>query len=100
MANTAFLAGYAAFEMVVVFLFTILLARYLGTQEFGRLGFALAYALLFSVLSDPGISVAMTKLVATSEDEQQRNLIGAGLTLRLILSGGIFVISLLPFVFS
>src|SRR5258708_4431365 len=98
MTNTALLAGYAAFEMVVVFLFTVLLARYLGTAEFGRLGFALSYALLFSVLSDPGISVAMTKLVATSDGERQSLLVGTGLALRLMLSGAVFAISLVPFV--
>jgi O-antigen/teichoic acid export membrane protein len=100
MANTAVLAGYAAFEMVVVFLFTVLLARYLGAQEFGRLGFALSYALLFSVLSDPGISIAMTKLVATSQGDRQSMVVGTGLALRLMLSGAIFGVSLVPFAFS
>ena len=100
MTNTAVLAGYAAFEMVIVFLFTVLLARYLGVQEFGRLRFALSYALLFSVLSDPGISIAMTKLVATSQGERQSRLVGAGLTLRLMLAGIMFVVSLSGFAFS
>ena len=42
----------------------------------------------------------MTKLVATSEGERQSRLVGTGLALRLMLSGTVFAISLLPFAFS
>ena len=99
-ANTAILTGYTVFETVVVFLFTVVVARYLGTQEFGRLGFALSYALLFSVLSDPGISIAMTKLVATSDPDRQSRFVANGLALRLVLSAAVFLVSLVPFAFS
>jgi O-antigen/teichoic acid export membrane protein len=71
MANTAVLAAYTVVEMFVVFLFTIALARYLGAEEFGRLGFALSFALLTSILSDPGVSIAVMKLVARSPTEGQ-----------------------------
>ncbi|HZQ93149.1 MAG TPA: flippase [Terriglobales bacterium] len=100
MANTAVLVSYSVFETVVVFLFTVFLARYLGTGDFGRLGFALSYSLLFSVLADPGISVAMTKLVATSDAERQKQFIATGLALRALLSVAVLAISMLPFGFS
>ena len=54
MANTAVLAAYTVFETCIVFLFTLAVARYLGAGEFGRLGFALSYALLTSVLAVSG----------------------------------------------
>jgi O-antigen/teichoic acid export membrane protein len=100
MGNTAILAGYTLFEIATVFLFTIVLARYLGAGDFGRLGFALSYALLFSVLQDPGISMAMTKLVAITQGERQSGLVATGFTLRLLLSALLLLISLVPFGFS
>ena len=99
MKNTSILAGYAIFETVVVFLFTLLVARFLGPTDFGKLGWALSYALLTSVWSDPGLSLAMTKLVATSHGDQQLEYVANGLSLRLLLTSGVFLLSLVPFAF-
>jgi len=99
MKNTSILAGYAVFETVVVFFFTLLIARYLGPTDFGRLGWALSYALLTSVWSDPGIGYAMTKLVATSHGDRQLEYVANGLSLRLILTVAVFLLSLVPFAF-
>jgi O-antigen/teichoic acid export membrane protein len=83
----------------VVFTFTLLLARWLGPDDFGRWGWATSYALLTSVWSDPGIGLAMTKLVATSDGERQMNFVATGFTIRLILTGIVFTLALLPFTF-
>lgn len=99
MKNTSILAGYAVFETVVVFFFTLLVARYLGPTDFGRLGWALSYAVLTSVWSDPGVSIAMTKLVATSQGDRQLEYVANGLTLRMLLTSGVFLLSLVPFTF-
>ena len=99
MKNTSILAGYAVFETVVVFLFQVMVARYLGPEGFGRLGWALTYALLTSVWSDPGIGIAMTKLVATSHGERQLDYVANGVTLRAVLTSVVFLLSLLPCAF-
>ena len=99
MTNTSILAGYAVFETIVVFLFQVMVARYLGPESFGRLGWALTYALLTSVWSDPGIGIAMTKLVATSQGEKQLDYVANGVTARLALTSIVFVLSLVPCAF-
>ncbi|MGE0405751.1 MAG: oligosaccharide flippase family protein, partial [Candidatus Korobacteraceae bacterium] len=100
MANTAILAVYSVIETVVVFLFIVALARYLGVEEFGRIGFALSYALLTSVLSDPGISLGVMKLVARSSGREREDYVSNGLSLRAILGSMVFLGSLVPFAFS
>jgi O-antigen/teichoic acid export membrane protein len=99
MKNTSILAGYAVFETVVVFLFQVMIARYLGPESFGRLGWALTYALLTSVWSDPGISIAMTKLVATSHGDKQLDYVANGVTVRAVLTSVVFLLALIPCAF-
>ena len=99
MKNTSILAGYAVFETVVVFFFTLLVARYLGPTDFGKLGWALSYALLTSIWSDPGIGIAMTKLVATSHGERQLEFVANGFSLRLVLTAGVILLSMAPCAF-
>ena len=63
--NSLLLSVYYVFEAGLLFVLTLLLARFLGVAEFGRLAFAFSYGLLLAVLSDAGLSLMMTKRRAT-----------------------------------
>ena len=54
--NSTILSSYFALEVALTFFFTLMLARFLGASEFGRISFALAYALLTSVVADAGLT--------------------------------------------
>ena len=99
MENTSILAGWAVLETVIVFIFQVMVARYLGPEGFGRLGWALTYAMLTAVWSDPGISIALTKLVAISHGEQQLDYVSKGLTLKIGLTSVVFALALVPCAF-
>ena len=61
-SNTAILSGYYALEAAVLFVLVLLFARFLSVADFGRLSFALAYALLL-VVADPSINIVIIKLI-------------------------------------
>lgn len=99
LSNTAILGVYYVLESGLLFFLTLLLARYLGVAEFGRLAFALSYGLMLSVLSDPGISLVVTKFVARTPDPTSQ-WISEGFRLRLLMVGGTLAIGFAPLSFS
>ena len=64
--NAVFLALSQIIEKVLLFLTTIVLARYLGTRDYGRLVYALSFANLFLFFWDFGIGRLITRDVATN----------------------------------
>ncbi len=82
--NTVILSTYYTLESALLFFLNLVLARYLGVSEFGRLSFGLAYGLIFSVLSDPGISLTLTKFVARDPTPANKWIVD-GLSCRLYL---------------
>jgi O-antigen/teichoic acid export membrane protein len=99
LSNTALLGMYYVLETGLLFLLTLVLVRYLGVTEFGRLAFAISYGLLLSVLSDPGISLALTKFVARSPNLAS-DWISGGFYIRLLMVAGTLAIGFTPMTFS
>lgn len=91
LTNSSILLSYTIFEIIALFLFNVLSARFLGVEGFGRLIYVISYVLLFSSLADIGTSLGITKCVARNPSSKS-DYINAGFTLRLIMSV-IFVIT-------
>lgn len=96
--NTAILSGYYALESAVLFVLVLLFARFLGVADFGRLSFALAYALLL-VVADPSINIVIIKLVSQNP-EQLEQWASQALSLRAIMGMLVFTAGMVPFIFN
>jgi O-antigen/teichoic acid export membrane protein len=96
--NTAILSGYYALEAAVLFVLVLLFARFLSVADFGRLSFALAYALLL-VVADPSINIVIIKLVS-QHPEQLEQWASQALSLRAIIGVLVFTAGMVPFIFN
>src|SRR3989442_14026625 len=90
--NSIVLGAYFVVEVGLTFFFTLILARFLGASEFGRIGFALSYALVTSVLADAGLTPSLAKLIPRA-GSQARVAIGGAFTLRLVFAFVVFLSS-------
>lgn len=68
-----------------MFGFFILAARHLGTEGFGVLSFALAYAAMFSVFSDLGLGVYASREIARNPGVATHH-VGNAMTVKFVLS--------------
>lgn len=67
--NTSWLVFSEVITKVIGLILTILIARYFGTDGFGIYSFVLAFAMLFTVLSDFGLATITTRDL--SKDKKQ-----------------------------
>lgn len=87
------LSLYAAQFVVSILslVFTVFVAKYLGSEEFGRYSFALAYVSIFVIFSDLGYNTLMVREIARNKTIAQKYLSNV-LTFRILISFIIFVI--------
>jgi O-antigen/teichoic acid export membrane protein len=88
--NTLFLITAEVLNKASSFLVTILLARYLGSADFGRLSFVLSVVGLLYIVADLGISTLAVRELAQRR-EQTREYVEQLVGLKLIL-GAVMVI--------
>ena len=62
--NTGVLFVSQVMSYIMNFLFVMYTARYLGAEEFGIFSFALAFAAIFAVFLDLGLSILTVREVA------------------------------------
>jgi O-antigen/teichoic acid export membrane protein len=77
--NTAYLLLAYIYQKLIALFYFILLARFLGADNFGKYTFALSFAALFSVLIDFGLFQVLTREVArdqTKTKEYFGNILG------------------------
>ncbi|KUK79655.1 MAG: Putative polysaccharide biosynthesis protein [Microgenomates bacterium 39_7] len=86
--GSAIASGFAAISL-------ILLSRFLGPTYFGQFSTAFALTLILVRLNDLGLSVATSKLVPSTEDENKKVLLALLGRYRLALSGLIVVAGLI-----
>ena len=64
--------GWMSFSQVVIsacaFLYTILIARYLGVSDYGNLSFAISFTILMGVIIDLGMHTYITREIAKNKD--------------------------------
>lgn len=75
------------------FIWTILLARYLGVSKYGILGFALSFTGILVILNDLGIGTHIVRHISTDYDSAGKYL-GNAIPLKTLFSLFTFVISL------
>ena len=76
------------------FIWTILIARYLGVNEYGILGFAISFTGIISITTDFGISSHIVRHIATDYDSAPYYL-GNAIPLKTLFSIGTFFLTLI-----
>lgn len=95
--NTAANISGNVFSRLFDILTFLLLARYLGVDDFGKFSFAFAFVSLFSMLVDLGTNFILVRKTSTPGPNTDA-LLGSGATLRLFLSF-LAIIAALAFIF-
>lgn len=91
-ANTSWLVLGSVIRLVVGLFVGILVARYLGPEQYGMLSYAIAFVGLFSVLSSLGLDGIVVKEMA-KHPEHRDEILGTAATLRII--GTLIMVGLL-----
>ena len=76
------------------FVWTILMARYLGVNDYGILGFATSLTAIMIVLMDLGISTHIVRHISTDYDSAPKYL-GNAFPLKSIFAVGTIIITLI-----
>lgn len=83
--NTGILSIAQIISYVLVFFYTIYIARYLGAEGFGILSFAIAIVGIFNILTDLGLTTLTVRDVARDKSLGPKYL-GNGLVIKVILA--------------
>ena len=67
--NTFYLLVAYAYQKVVALFYFIILARYLGADNFGKYTFAISFTALFAVLIDVGLFAVLTREIARDKEK-------------------------------
>ncbi|RHW39524.1 flippase [Lysinibacillus yapensis] len=95
MRNTGWLLFEQIFRMALSLVVTSLMARFLGTEDFGLLNYSLAYVMIFTAVSNLGIDSILVNEIIKNKVEAGK-VIGSTIVLRLISSvSSIFLIYLI-----
>ncbi len=92
--NSGSILLYTTAVKVLKLVSFLLLARYLGISQFGKFSLVLAFVEIFRVMADFGVDKAVIRRLTVS-DEDQTNLVGNTLTLKLILASASYLLALL-----
>ncbi|MFA6098553.1 MAG: flippase [Patescibacteria group bacterium] len=90
--NVVWLSVSEVINSVLLYLFTVLVAKYLGAEKYGQISFALSASTLFAVLIDFGLGVFTIREVSR-HIELSKKYFSAIFSLRLVLS--VFYIGLM-----
>jgi len=93
--NTLYLTGATAYHKLLSFFYFILLARFLGVDNFGKYTFALAFVFMFSIFVDFELSRVLTREIARDRAKTKNylsNIFGFKLFTGLIIFFLIFLL--------
>lgn len=91
-SNSLTLFGGQIAIKLVSFLFSIVVIRYLGSEEYGKYAICMAFGGLFTVISDMGLATLLVKRIARDRADMPW-LVSNILVLRLLLSGGVVALT-------
>jgi O-antigen/teichoic acid export membrane protein len=83
--NTTVLSVSQIVSYVLIFFYTIYIARFLGADGFGILSFALAISGVFSVFADLGLNILTVRDVSRDQSSETRY-VGNGILIKLFLA--------------
>lgn len=92
--NTSILFVSQSMSYILVFLYTFFSARYLGPENFGILSFAIAFASIFGIFTDLGLSTLTVRNVSRELKQSNKYLNNVGI-FRIIISGAAFFLVIL-----
>lgn len=92
--NMSWLVVSQIIASICGFIWTILIARYLGVNDYGILGFAISLTTILSVTIDFGINTHATRNIATDYDSAPKYL-GNAIPLKSIFGIGTFILTLI-----
>lgn len=81
--NTFFYTVALALQKVLSFAYIVFLARAIGVEDMGRLGFALSFTTIFAIFLDFGLTQILIKESAKNKEESQKYLSSA-ISLKII----------------
>ncbi|SIN79205.1 flippase [Salinivibrio sp. ES.052] len=98
--NTFWIIGDKLTNLVVGFLVTVVVARYLGPEDFGLFSYAISVSTLFSVIGHMGISGLVVREIVKKPSERGVTL-GTTFGLKLLgMSTGYFFLLLYAFIYE
>ncbi len=83
--NMSWMMSSQIITSVLAFIWTIVIARYLGVSDYGIFGFALSMSMMFSVITDFGMSTHIIRSVSVDNSIVSKYL-GNAIPLKFILS--------------
>ena len=83
--NMSWLLVSQIITSILGFIWTILIARYLGVNDYGILGFAISFTTILGVIDDLGISTHIVRHIATDYDSTPKY-VGNAIPLKIIFS--------------
>jgi O-antigen/teichoic acid export membrane protein len=79
---------------ICAFVWTILMARYLGVEKYGIVGFAISFTAILGMLDDLGISAHIVRHIATNYDSAPKYL-GNAIPVKLLFSTVKIILSII-----
>ena len=92
--NISWLMISQIISSICAFIWTLLIARYLGVNDYGILGFAISFSVIAGVTMDFGISTHIVRHIATNYESAPKYL-GNAFPLKTIFSVGTLILSLI-----
>lgn len=84
-ANASWIMIGKVFQIVLTFITTLLVSRYLGPNQYGKITYAYSYVALFIPLANLGLNDIIVKQLMDNENHKQE-VVGTAVFLRLIAS--------------
>ena len=92
--NTVFLTGSELLAMALQFLFVIVLTKHYGHIGFGKISFAISFAMVASILGDAGLNTLIIRKIAQNE-EGVEGIISNALAVKIAVSVVVVLLSIL-----
>ena len=92
--NMSWLAVSQVIASICGFIWTMLIARYLGVSDYGILGFAIAFSGILGIMDDLGISTHIVRHIATNYDSASKYL-GNAIPLKTVFALFTFSLTLI-----
>lgn len=92
--NTVFLSASEIFAMALQFLFVIVLTKHYGHIGFGKISFALSFAMVACIFGDAGLNTLIIRKIAQNEEDAE-DIISNALAVKTAASVAVVLLSIL-----
>ena len=82
--NMSWLMASQIITSILAFIWTIMIARYLGVSDYGIFGFAVSLSTMFAIVGEVGISNHIVRSISTDNDRASCYL-GNAIPLKIVL---------------